>query len=389
MKRRRPAFTLIELLVVIAIIAVLISLLLPAVQAAREAARRAQCVNNTRQLLLALNNFESANGTLPKGINLPYANGLTYSQASDSLVADMTEPFGPNWAVMILPYLEQAALYNASNVVGYPGWAGPYNNPASPPTNAPNASQYNMDWANTTLRSTWLNAFTCPSDPNSNRSNAFFTSTDLSSYPQIAPMDPRTKTPLLNWARGNYGANYDATDMDNTVNGQGGESHAPFTGATKKGVMGANYGVRLSEITDGLSNTVFVAEMRAGLATSDGRGVWAMGFGGSSLCCEARSYNPGPNSTYMVSPKCNDGGDEIQTCFTIATLFPNRDKLGMPCNCSKSNNVGGQARSLHPGGVNIGLGDGSVRFVKNSIANRTWYSLFVSIDGSIITADSF
>jgi prepilin-type N-terminal cleavage/methylation domain-containing protein/prepilin-type processing-associated H-X9-DG protein len=385
----RRGFTLIELLVVIAIIAVLIALLLPAVQAAREAARRAQCVNNVKQLLLGLHNFESANGTLPKGINLPYANGLTYQQASDSLVADMTEPFGPNWAVMILPYLEQQTLYNASNVVGYPGWAGPYNNPASPPTNAPNANMYNMDWANSTLRGTRLNVFTCPSDSYNTTSNPFYTSSDLANYPKISPMDARTGTPLLNWARGNYGANYGATDMDNTVNGQGGESHAPFTGATKKGVMGANYGVKLQEITDGLSNTVFVAEMRAGLTTVDGRGVWAMGFGGSSLCCEARSYNPGPNSTFMVFPKCDDGGDEIQTCKYFAPQFPNRGALGMPCNCSTSNNVGGQARSMHPGGVNIGLGDGSVRFIKNTVANQIWYNLFVSIDGSIISADSF
>jgi prepilin-type processing-associated H-X9-DG protein len=122
-----------------------------------------------------------------------------------------------------------------------------------------------------------------------------------------------------------------------------------------------------------------------------------MGFGGSSLCCEARSYNPAPNSTFMVSPKCDDGGDETQTCFTIKTTFPNRGLLGMPCNCSTGtqvgkggqNNVGGQARSMHPGGVNIGMGDGSVRFVKNSIANLTWYQLIVSIDGSIISADSY
>jgi prepilin-type N-terminal cleavage/methylation domain-containing protein/prepilin-type processing-associated H-X9-DG protein len=386
---RRLGFTLIELLVVIAIIAVLIALLLPAVQAAREAARRAQCVNNMKQLLLGLHNFESANGTLPKGINLPYANGLTYQQASDSLVADMTEPFGPNWAVMILPYLEQQALYNNSNVIGYPGWAGPYNNLASPPSNAPNANLYNMDWANTTLRSTWLNVFTCPSDPNNNTGNPFYTSSDLTNYPSISPFDPRTGTALLNWARGNYGANYGATDMDNTVNGNGGETHAPFAGASKKGVMGANYGVRLQEVTDGLSNTAFVAEMRAGLATSDGRGVWAMGFGGSSLCCEARSYNPGPNATFMVFPKCKDGGDETQTCFTIASRFPNRGQLGMPCNCATgNNNVGGQARSMHPGGVNVGLGDGSVRFIKNSVANQIWYALFTSIDGVIISADS-
>jgi prepilin-type N-terminal cleavage/methylation domain-containing protein len=185
----RRGFTLIELLVVISIIAVLIALLLPAVQAAREAARRAQCVNNAKQLLLGLHNFEGANGSLPKGINLPYANGLTYAQASDKLVADMTEPFGPNWAVMILPYLEQQSLYNASNVVGYPGWAGPYNNPASPPTNAPSANQYNMDWANQTLRGTWLNAFTCPSDSNNNTGNPFFTASDATNFAAITPKD--------------------------------------------------------------------------------------------------------------------------------------------------------------------------------------------------------
>src|SRR5262249_41649012 len=160
--------------------------------------RRAQCVNNVKQLLLGLHNFESTNGALPKGINLPYANNLTYQQASDGLVADMTEPFGPNWAVMILPYLEQQPLYNASNVVGYPGWDGPYNNPSSPPKNAPNANLYNMDWANQTLRGTWLNAFLCPSDPNSNNGNPFISQSTLSLSGFPVPVDPRTGLQLAN-----------------------------------------------------------------------------------------------------------------------------------------------------------------------------------------------
>jgi prepilin-type N-terminal cleavage/methylation domain-containing protein/prepilin-type processing-associated H-X9-DG protein len=398
MARNRRGFTLIELLVVIAIIAVLIALLLPAVQSAREAARRSQCVNNMKQLLLGLHNFESTYSTLPKGVNEPYVDGFNYNQVSDLLVADQTEPFGPNWAVIILPYIEQQSLYNACNVNGYPGWAGPYNNPTNPAQDAPNPTLYNMSWACNTVVSTWLGVFTCPTDPNNSTSNPFFTISDFTNFPGLAP-NSLAGNPILNWARGNYGANYGATDMDNTVNGYGGETHAPFKGATKKGVMGANYGVRLAAVTDGLSNTIFIAEMRSGLVTSDGRGVWAMGMGGSSLCCEARSYDSGPNSNFMVSgpPNCDDGGDENQTCWTFAAQYPNRGQLGMPCNCSQGttvgspgqNNVGSQARSMHPGGVNIGLGDGSVRFIKNSVANQTWYQLLVSIDGGVLSSDQY
>src|SRR6516162_8261196 len=108
----RRAFTLIELLVVIAIIAVLIALLLPAVQAAREAGRRAQCVNNLKQLGLAAHNFISTNNQFPLGVRIPYCDGLNSQTASDSLDSDATSPFGPNWAVMLLPFLENAALYN-------------------------------------------------------------------------------------------------------------------------------------------------------------------------------------------------------------------------------------------------------------------------------------
>ena len=124
MTRHRQGFTLIELLVVIAIIAVLIALLLPAVQSAREAARRAQCVNNIKQLLLGLHNFESANDTFPKGVNEPYLNGLNYNTGSDALGSDFSEPFGPNWAIMILPYIEQAHTLQFLERAGISGLAG-------------------------------------------------------------------------------------------------------------------------------------------------------------------------------------------------------------------------------------------------------------------------
>ena len=104
---QRRAFTLIELLVVIAIIAVLIALLLPAVQSAREAARRMQCVNNLKQIGLALFNYESANGAFPPGY-IDYQNNPNYTP-------DLDMGPGWGWAAMSLPFLEQQPLYNAIN----------------------------------------------------------------------------------------------------------------------------------------------------------------------------------------------------------------------------------------------------------------------------------
>ena len=220
MSRHRQGFTLIELLVVIAIIAVLIALLLPAVQSAREAARRAQCVNNVKQLLLGLHNFESANQTFPKGVNEPYLNGLNYNTGSDALGSDFSEPFGPNWAIMILPYIEQATLYNSSNVLGYPGWPGPYAVPYA--STAPNQNLYNMDWCNTTVRSTRLNVFVCPTDPMNDPSNNFFQPSDIALFTAQGityPQDQVKGIPLTNWARGNYGACQGNTDPDHQING--------------------------------------------------------------------------------------------------------------------------------------------------------------------------
>src|SRR6516164_3900023 len=136
MTDHRRGFTLIELLVVIAIIAVLIALLLPAVQAAREAARRAQCVNNLKQLALAIANYESTNGSLPP----------TAIDTSVLLINDFS------LKVRILPFLEQQAAYNALNQ----SYSGQPTHGSSKDTNL----------TNFTVRTMQINALVCPSDGN-------------------------------------------------------------------------------------------------------------------------------------------------------------------------------------------------------------------------------
>jgi prepilin-type N-terminal cleavage/methylation domain-containing protein/prepilin-type processing-associated H-X9-DG protein len=391
MRQRHRAFTLIELLVVISIIAVLIALLLPAVQAAREAARRSQCVNNIKQLALGLHNFESTNGSFPKGSNIPYLNGLVPdAQTSDALVSDQTEPFGPNWAVMILPYLEQSALYNAANIPSYPGWAGPYSVPSA--NTAPNATNYNMSWASQTLISTRLSVFVCPTDANNQPGAFFFPASDAAAYPSYIP-GKEAGAQLVNWARGNYGSIQGATDADHTVNGYDDPTASPFSGASKTGMIGANYGLQIAQVRDGLSNTAMIGELRVGLNSEDIRGTWAMGFAGASLAGHAKNYNPTPNdmnNTVSASGKCGDGGDELQMAPIFAPLFPNRGQMGMGVNCGGGMyNSGGQVRSMHPGGANVGFGDGSVRFIKNTISNQVWFNILTSKNGDIVSADQF
>jgi prepilin-type N-terminal cleavage/methylation domain-containing protein/prepilin-type processing-associated H-X9-DG protein len=336
-------FTLIELLVVIAIIAVLIGLLLPAVQKVREAAARAKCLNNLKQLGLACHAYHDANGRFPNGVSMPYAQAN-----NDPLTGGMGSPFGPNWAVYILPHIEQDPLFRQANVTSYPGTA-----------NTTNLASYNLSWR--VVRGQTLPTMFCPSDTGSG--TTLFT-------------DPNGRLKETGWARGNYACNGGTADIDHHIRGDDALNNPPYLGMTKGPVMSAEFGARLTTIPDGTSSTFMLHEVRIGVSANDPRGTWAMGLPGASMVVAGRDGNPTPNDRL-------DNADEVETCSTFwYAAIGTRD--GMGCRPDPNNwNMAGQARSRHQGGVNAALCDGSVRFVRDSISQRTWVLLQSTNDGQI------
>jgi prepilin-type N-terminal cleavage/methylation domain-containing protein/prepilin-type processing-associated H-X9-DG protein len=327
-------FTLIELLVVIAIIAVLIALLLPAVQSAREAARRAQCVNNLKQICIAMHNYQSANGKLPPGIK----------QSS----------YG-TWIVFILPYLEGNPLYNAWNFNGRANYGltdFQYKGPV-----------------NSTVTLSRVNTYSCPSDIPS-------TTSVNNSYINVPP---GMAIPLYN-----YAVNFGNVDfVQATHNG------IPFMGAPFSDMfpqsdggqtLGGFYGVfDFRDITDGTSNTMFAAEIiqgqssAASTASGDIRGltIWSVGAAFEA----GLPPNSGlPGDVYYQAGLCQYPGLNNPPC-----TFPQTSALFLQ----------NGARSRHPGGVNVVFGDGSVKFIKNSINLATWRALSSTQGGEVVSADSY
>jgi prepilin-type N-terminal cleavage/methylation domain-containing protein/prepilin-type processing-associated H-X9-DG protein len=355
---RRRGFTLIELLVVIAIIAILIGLLLPAVQKIREAANRMKCANNLHQIALGLHNYHDTNNQFPPASQIPWWIGV---QDQDDFL-DYTKPFGPNWAVLLLPYVEQDNLYRQSNAVGYPGVAITQ---GVAPTNA------NQAWR--AIANVEVKVYQCPSD---GWNKQHFSTAAV----------PGGSGGGSDWARGNYGVTAGWEDYDHVANG--GDKTTTKTGVMKGFVsspmMSANYGTNMAGVLDGLSNTIMVAELRAGKKPIDPRGVWALGFPSSSIVNAGRAaYNPTPNN--MLGDSGSDG-DEIQNGAAIWTSTIGSVD-GMGCLNDGTLMTSGMSRSLHTGGVNVAMGDGSVRFVKSSIDEQTWCFLISKADGQVITND--
>jgi prepilin-type N-terminal cleavage/methylation domain-containing protein/prepilin-type processing-associated H-X9-DG protein len=318
----RLAFSLVELLVVIAIIAVLIGLLLPAVQKVREAARRATCQNNLKQIGLALHNHHDTYSKFPLG------------SKNDQL----SRWAGPRLTFMLFlyPYLEEGATFNkfdqfalstpdAFNFGGFVPWCGSSN---SLPADAPTAHV--------------VPTLLCPSDGEGDP-----TATHYFNY------DPSTGHKLGTWNRSNYLGFFG----DKNYGG-----FFPGYPQNQPAVFGFRYGARLTDITDGASNTMAVGEYLKGVSRAeypeDQRGVhWIDAPGCSQLYTKAA-----PNSS---SPDL----------FVLDVQCYNKPASNLPCAGSDWSLITAASRSRHPGGVNVVLADGSVRFISQQINLSTWQAL--------------
>ncbi|APW63584.1 DUF1559 domain-containing protein [Paludisphaera borealis] len=375
--RRRGGFTLIELLVVIAIIAVLIALLLPAVQAAREAARRAQCINNIKQLGLAAHNYVSSNNVYP----------------CQTVQNTSQWAWEPSWAASILPNLEQSPIYNSINFnlpmleIGFV------------------TSNTFGGRANSTSGLLALATLLCPSESLTHEIS--FTGT---------------------WGQTNYAGNYGGPGMIATCNGTIVPARGDiFVSSPKLGP------VTLASVTDGTSNTALFSEHLLGYGTGLDDPTKSAATAGSAFAKRslfqissvappqdqgllgltlAQSLMSGCQSLPNGTPPSSDAAfgsswlfsQGYVTANTSYTHFMTPNKyscvgaesgfFGAQGNFSSDGANGGTtaavtATSNHPGGVNIGFADGSVKFIKDSINLQTWWALGSRNGGEVVSADAY
>jgi len=322
----KRGFTLIELLVVIAIIAVLIALLLPAVQQARESARRTQCRNNLKQLGLALHNYEGSFKRLPPGgvMQQSHPNPITAAWAGSELEDGDDSNWGPGWMVQLLPQFDEMPRFNAWNFRG------------------------TLANQTATIALNRIPSLLCPSAPNVQKPHAY----------QITAF------------KENYAANMGAA--------QGLDYFFWETSLKERGPMNVahEWGCKFTDVTDGLSNTVVCSEILphddSANPDLDVRGAWIYGFGTSF----GVSY---PNITPLgaVTPNSKLYKDRVPSSSACGNVVSN-------CVKDESNWSMTGARSLHTGGVQILMLDGSVRFANDNINTAVWHNVMTIMGGETI-----
>ncbi|HWL06793.1 MAG TPA: DUF1559 domain-containing protein [Planctomicrobium sp.] len=315
-------FTLIELLVVIAIIAILIALLLPAVQQAREAARRTQCKNNLKQLGLALHNYHDTHRQLPPGGSVTAVSGLPGGWADNR----------GNALVRLLPFLDQSTLYNMVDFRS-------------------NIDVQTVPGSTSLLCQRVIPGFRCPSDTGPNLMNG-------------GQNTLTAERAVTNYGFSQGGQRFnDACGTYNILNTNGSAVHGDSLNPSEiSGVFGHHaWAAKFSDITDGLTNTVAIGEIRPGCSTHAKNG-WMH-----------------KNALWYAMT----GGINVPTC---------PDEPGYSTNntdCRKDSGAWGAAmsfKSRHTGGCHFLLCDGSTQFISENVDYRTYMKLGDRRDGQILGA---
>jgi prepilin-type N-terminal cleavage/methylation domain-containing protein/prepilin-type processing-associated H-X9-DG protein len=375
MTRRNRGFTLIELLVVVSIIAVLIAMLLPAVQSAREAARRSQCIDNLRQIVLAMHNYVTSNEALPP---------VCIDQEWNQFNLPIPQPH-QNWSqhARLLPYLEQRIAFNAINWSYGARWSDGdtiYAN-RNPPDGAGGGADSIPQMTVLTMQ---IKTFLCPSDINPGSSGVFLVDgrnrlVGASNYACNIGLNRRIDGGIADRSWMLNGPNYVASSWDKTVSQTS----------------------TMSTFTDGTSNTAIFSEWIKGEAVPTGRAHNGLG----------EVYNLGQNSNFYPTDV-----QFMELCNTVpitsanqqwqwkgewwgygATMIYSHTQLPNRTSCvyhdinqdTRGTITMVSASSNHPGGVNVLFMDGSVRFVKNSVNFRPWYAIATPHKNEAVSSDSF